>query len=132
MSQKRKCKNSRGIKIWVSWLFLLALFYFFSVPTAQSQNALGGKFLKAWIKGNGKQINVNNGQLKVAKLKKKDNEFNVKLVPFDCNQNDGTGFTKNDCAGYCYDIISLEPESDICDKDPIGELYTCGEDEKTG
>jgi len=132
MSQKRERKNSRGIKIWISWLFLLALFCFFSVPAAQSQDDLDGIFLKAWIKGNGKQININNGQLKVAKLKKKDYEFNVKLKRFDCDEDEGSGFTKNDCDGNCYDIIILEPDLDFCDEEEIGELYTCGEDEKTG
>ncbi len=132
MSQKLKRKNSKGIKIWVSWVFLLALFCFFNVPTAQSENALNGKFLRAWIKGNGKQINVNNGQLQVAKLKKKDNVMNVKLVAFDCDQTDVIDFTQNDCDGYCYDIINLKLDLSDCKEEDIGELYTCGSDEKTG
>ena len=132
MSQKLKVRNSKGIKIWVSWLFLLALFCFFNVPNAQSQNALDGKFLSTWIKGNGKQINANNGQLQMAKLKTKDYEINVKLAAYDCDGTDDTGFTPNDCGGYCYDIISLKPDSGNCEEEDIGDLYTCGSDEKTG
>ena len=134
MSQKLISKDSKGIKIWVSSLFLLALFCFFNVPTAQSVDALDGKFLRAWIKGNGKQINVNNGRLQVAKLKKKDNVMNVKLVAFDCDSDEITEpstSTPNDCYGYCYTIFSL-PDTGECDEVEIGELYTCGEDEKTG
>jgi hypothetical protein len=135
MSQKLKRKNSKGIKIWVSWVFLLALFCFFNVPTAQSENTLNDKFLRAWIKGNGKQINVHNGKLQVAKLKKKDNVMNVMLVAFDCDADDTDAdgdSTPNDCDGYCYDIINLKSVSGDCEEEKIGELYTCGSDEKTG
>lgn len=130
MSQKLKGKKSKGIKIGVSWLFLLALFCFFNAPTAQAENALNGKFLSIWIKGNGKKINDNNGQLQVAKLKKKDYEINVKLVAYDCDDIDPEA--PNDCGGYCYDIISLTPDSVNCEEEDIGDLYTCGSDEKTG
>jgi hypothetical protein len=135
MSQKLKCKNLKGIKIWLSWLFLLAIFCFLSVPTvhAQSGNRLDGKFLKAWIKGNGKQIDVNNGKLKVAKLKKKENVMDVKLVAFDCDAVEKNGTTPNDCDGYCYYIINLKPDSeDNCEEENIGELYTCGSAEEIG
>ena len=132
MSQKLKGKNSKRIKMGVIWLLLLALFCFFNVPTAQSENDLDGKFLRAWIKGNGKQVNVNNGQLQVAKLKKKDYKINVKLVAYDCEDDDAEAFTQNDCGGYCYDIINLKSDSGDCEEEEIGELYTCGSDEKTG
>jgi hypothetical protein len=98
---------------------------------------LDGKFLRAWIKGNGKQINVNNGKLQVAKLKKKENGLNVKLVAFDCDPDadpDTETSTPNDCDGYCYYIINLkEPETGgICEEENIGELYTCGSAEEIG
>ncbi len=68
----------------------------------------------------------------MTKLKKKDYEINVKLVAYDCDDNDGIEFTRNDCGGYCYDIISLTPDSSNCEEEDIGDLYTCGRDEKTG
>jgi hypothetical protein len=129
MSQKRNCKNLRGITIYAILLFL---FCFFSVSAAQSEGDLDGKYLKAWIKGNGKQITDNNGKLKEAKLKKKDSEIYIKLEAFDCDGVDGEDFPQNDCDGYCYYIINLESDSGACEEKNIGELYTCGINEKTG
>ena len=129
MSQERSGKNSERIKKGISWLLLLVLFCLFNAATALAEGALDGKYLRVWIKGNGKQVNLNNGQLQVAKLKKKDFNFNVKLVAYDCDGTDPT----NDCDdGYCYDIILLKPDSVNCLEEDIGDLYTCGSDEKTG
>ena len=134
MSQKCNGKNSERIKKGISWLLLLVLFCLFNAAAALADPALDGKYLRVWIKGNGKQVNLNNGQLQVAKLKKKDYNFNVKLVAYNCD-GDGTdpGFTPNDCDdGYCYDIILMKPDSSNCEEEDIGDLYTCGSDEKTG
>lgn len=132
MSKKIMGENSKRIKILGYLLFLSALFCFFNAPVVRAENALDGKFLNAWIKGNGKQINDNNGQLQVAKLKKKDYEIQVKLEAYDCDADDAIDFTQNDCGGYCYAIKSLKRDSGNCEEEDIGDLYTCGSDEKTG
>jgi hypothetical protein len=132
MSPKRSGKKSKVIKKGASWLLLFALFCLLNAATALAEPALDGKYLRVWIKGNGKQVNLNNGQLQVAKLKKKDYNFNVKLVTYDCDGTDAIDFTLNDCGGYCYDIILLKPDPDNCEEEDIGDLYTCGSNEKTG
>lgn len=132
MSQERSDKKSERIKKGVSWLLLSVLFFLFNAATALAEGALDGKYLRVWIRGNGKHVSLNNGQLRVAKLKKKDYNFNVKLVAYDCDGADPE-YTLNDCDdGYCYDIILLKPDSGSCEEEDIGDLYTCGNDEKTG
>ena len=132
MSQERSGKNSERIKKGIRWLLLLVLFCLFNAATALAEGALDGKYLRVWIKGNGKQVNLTNGQLQEAKLKKKDYNFNVKLVAYDCDVTD-PAFSRNDCDdGYCYDLILLKPDSGNCVEEDIGDLYTCGSDEKTG
>jgi hypothetical protein len=132
MSQNPMGSSSKKTKIIGYLLFLLALFCFFNAQAVRAENALDGKFLNTWIKGNGKQINDNNGQLQLAKLKKKDYVIQVKLEAYDCDTGDTTDFTQNDCGGYCYAITSLKFDSGSCEEEDIGDLYTCGGDEKTG
>jgi hypothetical protein len=132
MSQEGSGKNSERIKKGISWLLFLVLFCLFNAATALAEDALDGKYLRVWIKGNGKQVNLNNGKLQVAKLKKKDYNFNVKLVAYDCDGTDDIDVTPNDCDGYCYNIMLLKPDSGNCQEEDIGDLYTCGSDEKTG
>lgn len=132
MSPKQQDDNLKPIKVLGYLLFLSAIFCFFNAPAVWAENALDGKILNAWVKGNGKQINDHNGKLQVAKLKKKDNEIQIKLEAYDCDTGDAIDFTQNDCGGYCYAITSLKSDSRSCEEEDIGDLYTCGRDEKTG
>lgn len=132
MSQNQMGSSSMRTTIIGYLLVLLTLFCYFNTPVVRAENALDGKFMNAWMQGNGKQINDNNGQLQVAKLMKKDYEIQVKLEAYDCDTGDTLDFTQNDCGGYCYAITSLKSDSGSCEEENIGDLYTCGRDEKTG